>query len=430
MSSMDRWRQHDRTVISLGYDAARRERAAANAPAYVAALRDGSAWAVFSQALRDLGPALEASGFAENETDLAEGYRYLLGLVTMRLNSILYAAGPEVPAFVRGMDDIVKVGLDNPDGINSYLAEIRDDRTYRLFGTVGRERYVEFVQFGASGTLANNFLDQFSSTPDGRFEIWLSREKRPDNHLELPPGAQGLLVRQVQYDWENEPLSEIRIEQPGVDALPECLRTPDPAQVAEELTSLGATLRDELAFWFDYIRAFSGTGENTIGGDQPLAVSGASAVRAAPKGTFRLGPDEALVLELEPPEGLFWSVAIGDVWFRSIDPSRRQSSLNGHTARVDKDGLCRIVVAHEDPGIANWLDTAGHQRGIVTFRYVRTTSRPGVRSRVVRTAELSEVLPPDTAQVTAAERAETIASRTRGFAARYASPFTSRWGHA
>src|SRR5260370_23193674 len=107
MSSMDRWRQHDRTVISLGYDAARRERAAANAPAYVAALRDGSAWAVFSQALRDLGPALAASWFSENETDLAEGYRYLLGLVTMRLNSILYPAGPQVPAFVRAIDHIL-----------------------------------------------------------------------------------------------------------------------------------------------------------------------------------------------------------------------------------------------------------------------------------------------------------------------------------
>ena len=36
--------------------------------------------------------------------------------------------------------------------------------------------------------------------------------------------------------------------------------------------------------------------------------------------------------------------------------------LNGHQAVLD-DGVFRAVVAHRDPGVANWLDTAGNRRG-------------------------------------------------------------------
>jgi len=424
---MERWRDYDRALLALGYDAGRRARAEHESDTYAQALRTGEAWSTFCEGLRELGPALAASGFAHDDASLAEGYRYVLGLVTMRLNSILYASGPETPAFVRGMDDVLKVGLDNPDGINSFLAEIRDDRTYRIFGVAGTERYVEFVQSGATGTLANHYLDEFKIADGGTFELWLSPKPHDGNHIPLQPGATALLVRQVQYDWEHEELSEVRIEQPGSTAVPDCLATPTAAVVAEELSSLGTNLQDELAFWFDYTRAFSGAGANSFGTDQPLAVSGASAVRAAPKAPFAVGPDEALVLELEPPGGLFWSVAVGDVWFRSIDPSHRQTSLNGHQARVDDDGRCRVVLAHRDPGVANWLDIGGHERGLMTFRYVRTTSRPPITSTLVRVDGLDGLLPAGTARITPEERATIVAGRARGFARRYARPFTSRW---
>jgi hypothetical protein len=197
--------------------------------------------------------------------------------------------------------------------------------------------------------------------------------------------------------------------------------------VGEELLSLGRTLQDELAFWFDYTRAFGAAADNGFGADQPLAVSGNSTLRAAPKARFAVGRDEALVLEFDPPGGVFWSIAVGDVWFRSIDPSHRQTSLNGHQACVDGDGRCRIVLAHRDPGIANWLDIGGHERGIMTARYVRTTARPRISTRLVRLDELHALLPGDTMRVTPEERAAIIAGRVRGFARRYARPFTSRW---
>lgn len=393
----------------------------------LADLRSGAAWEEFCDALRDVGKGMLASEFAESDLERAEGYRYVLGLLTMRLQRLLYRTGPEQPAFIRLMDDILKFGLDNPDGVNSKSAEVRDDLTYRLFGRAGGERYVEFVLSGERGTLSNHFLDQFKIDADGRFEIVLSSRPHPGNWIPMPEGALSLLVRQIQYDWDSEGYTEIHIEQPGASGVPECLKVPEPAAVAAELRAVAKTFASEFEFWQDYTRAFRREGDNVIPRDQPLAFSGRSPVRAAPKGFFLLEPEQAMLLEFEDPGGLFWSVALGDTWFRSFDPSHHQMSLNGAQAIRDADGLYRLVIAHQDPGIANWLDTVGHRRGNITFRYVRTENRPEARLTVAPLAEILASLPPETARVSREERAETVANRKRAYSRRYAEPYTTRW---
>ena len=48
----------------------------------------------------------------------------------------------------------------------------------------------------------------------------------------------------------------------------------------------------------------------------------------------------------------------------------------------------RVVVAHEDPGVPNWLQTAGHDRGSMCWRWIRAQQHPEPRTRVVKLAEL------------------------------------------
>jgi Protein of unknown function (DUF1214) len=390
-------------------------------------LRSGAAWDMVCDAIRGVGHDMLASEFAESDLERAEGYRYVLGLLTMRLQRLLYRTGPEQPAFTRQMDDVLKFGLDNPDGINSKSAEIRDDLSYRIYGRAGGERYVEFVLSGDRGTLSNHFLADFGIAAGERFEIILSSEPQPGHWIPLVPGAHGLLCRQIQYDWDLEGYTEVHIEAIGGGGVPECLRVPEPAAVAAELRAMAQTFSSEFRFWQDYTRAFRREGDNVIPRDQPLAMSGHSMVRSAPKGFFVIEPDAAMLLEFDDPGGLFWSVAIGDTWFRSIDPSHHQMSLNGAQAVRDADGRYRIVIAHEDPGIANWLDTAGHRRGNITFRYVRTQKRPHADIRVGPLAEILAMLPPDTRRVTPDERSAVIARRGAAYARRYAEPLTTRW---
>jgi hypothetical protein len=48
----------------------------------------------------------------------------------------------------------------------------------------------------------------------------------------------------------------------------------------------------------------------------------------------------------------------------------------------------RLVVAHEDPGVDNWLDTAGHARGTMCLRWVGADSHPDPSTRVMKRVEL------------------------------------------
>ena len=57
------------------------------------------------------------------------------------------------------------------------------------------------------------------------------------------------------------------------------------------------------------------------------------------------------------------------------------------------------MIAHDDPGTANWLDTAGHSAGPVILRCVRTESAPVPTTRVIRFADVSAALPPGTRRV-------------------------------
>ena len=62
--------------------------------------------------------------------------------------------------------------------------------------------------------------------------------------------------------------------------------------------------------------------------------------------------------------------------------------MNHHGAKYRDDGSVRIVVAHQNPGVDNWLDTAGHQRGTMCWRWIRADVKPRPNTRVVKVADL------------------------------------------
>jgi hypothetical protein len=48
-----------------------------------------------------------------------------------------------------------------------------------------------------------------------------------------------------------------------------------------------------------------------------------------------------------------------------------------------------MVLAHRDPGVANWLDTAGHRCGTLCFRWIGAAEIVHPSTRVVKLADLS-----------------------------------------
>jgi hypothetical protein len=101
-----------------------------------------------------------------------------------------------------------------------------------------------------------------------------------------------------------------------------------------------------------------------------------------------------------------------------MDYTHRQSSLNGHQAHIDADGRFRCVVAHRDPGVPNWLDSAGHREGVVQYRWIWSEDNPRPTAQIVPFDELRNALPGDTPVVSPEARRDAIRIRQEHMARR------------
>ena len=178
--------------------------------------------------------------------------------------------------------------------------------------------------------------------------------------------------------------------------------------VARQLIALGDFVVDNLEFFLQFARPEK---PNSFNAPLDGTAMGAAAENRPVIGSWEIAPDEALVVEVSPPQGLYWSYSLGNPWWETIDYGSHQSSLNGHQATVDDDGILRTVIAHQDPGVANWLDTAGHSVGPIILRCVRTETAPVPTMRRVAFSDIDREVPAATRRVTPAERRTTMDAR-------------------
>jgi hypothetical protein len=119
----------------------------------------------------------------------------------------------------------------------------------------------------------------------------------------------------------------------------------------------------------------------------------------------------------------YQGIQLGSRWYISLDYISHQTSLTADQARTDPDGKLRFVISERDPGVANWLETTGHQRGYVQIRWQRLARdlgpADGPKVQVVPFAELAQLLPyAELARITPREHAERIAARQSAVADR------------
>jgi hypothetical protein len=77
------------------------------------------------------------------------------------------------------------------------------------------------------------------------------------------------------------------------------------------------------------------------------------------------------------------------------------------------------VVAHDDPGVPNWLDTEGRHEGLLNFRYFWGSTLPALQADVVPLARVRDALPADTPVVDASARAAEVRARRDHLAWRF-----------
>jgi hypothetical protein len=383
-------------------------------------LVSGRAWSHLLDALGKAADVVSSNVVARNPVDLASGFRHLLVLLALGADQALRAdPDPVLAVSPSGVDNVYKWGMDCPDCIYTGVP-LRGGETYRIWGNRGTARYVGLQSMAGMASSANVLLDELDLGSRGEVELTLSAERHAGNWLPIAEDATILVVRHFFYDWDTEVASSLSIERVGGSGG----RGPkdggaarDPREgAARQLIALGDFVLGNLDFFLQFSRPET---PNTFLPPLDGTNMGAAAENRPVIGSFQLEPDEALVVEVTPPEGLYWSYSIGNPWWETIDYARHQSSLNGHQATADDDGILRVVIAHEDPGVANWLDTAGHSAGPVILRCVRTESAPVPDTRVVRFDDIARSLPVGTRHVSAEDRRRTIAARRLAVSKRF-----------
>jgi hypothetical protein len=390
-------------------------------------LASGAAWRELVAALaraeqRVLGPGAPAA-----PRDRAEGFRHLLRFLVAGHLLCVEHADPKTPRFARMVDPAWPWGLDMPDCLYLF-APLCGDAVYRVWGSRGTATHVDFqVNWGhfalgdiaAWGTVSSANDLELDFATDGTFELWLGGSPRSRNWLPLAPNVEFLLVRQYFGDWEREQPGDLAIERVGGDG-----PTPPPRsdEIAARLDRLVTWLDRGGALWERMSRGLvEGMAPNSLVVTRPAESAQRAGLRGQVYGigNFHCATEEAVIVRFDPPRCRHWSVSLANWWWESLDFGSRQTSLNAHQAQLDVDGAFRGVIAHSDPGVPNWLDTAGHERGTLAIRFLLADEAPKVELERVALPELAAALPRSTPRVSRAERAAQLAQRRNAVRRRF-----------
>jgi hypothetical protein len=285
------------------------------------------------------------------------------------------------------------MGADNPDNFYQNAA-ISGAHEYRITGRRGTVHYLAFGtqagHYGQGGGMPpTGFLEasELELGEDGELEIFLSCTPKPKNWLRMTPETGTLIVRQTFLDRATEELAELRIERIDGPHQPEPIT---PALVDEGLKSASTLVAGASLLFAKWARDFQKHSNELPRFDQEVSNSaGGDPNIAYYHSHWRLAPDEALVIEVTPPRCEHWNFQLNNYWMESLDYRYFRIHVNKHSAVAEPDGSVRIVVAHADPGVPNWIQTVGHESGTMCFRWVRAESHPVPATRVVKLAELS-----------------------------------------
>ena len=97
-------------------------------------------------------------------------------------------------------------------------------------------------------------------------------------------------------------------------------------------------------------------------------------------GSWQKAKGEALLIEFVPPHCETWIMQLCSIWQENLDVYEdSQGYLNKFMADYEDDGMVRIVVADQDPGIGcNWIDSFQHEKGVFSLRLIKTEAAPEI----------------------------------------------------
>ncbi|MFP6665592.1 MAG: hypothetical protein VCC00_15475 [Deltaproteobacteria bacterium] len=420
---------------------------------------------------------------------LAEGYRYLAGYMHTAVERAFHD-DPMRPQFRNALSPITRATIDNADAIYFYTAidgrqsyllrgEIGDSRHWRgaAPAATGRKAPHYLIFEASQGALAGDTGELTELIPgtkaqtgrmdsstievgaDGSFEILFAPERpsdwqgnfvsthrrvgKPhpvDPEIGLDRFADYISGRQIFLDWDREDAIHLEIARVGGEG--EVSEIYSWQRAAAELRRCGATAHNQIRFWNAFWTILMGTyGERP--GTLPgigfkrnefnqmnvagLATGGGMSTNLYAGTIAELEQGEVLLVESEiRARPAYIGFQLGNLWGESLEYANRVGSRNGFQSHIASDGRMRWVIAHEDPGIQNWVDTSGHREVFVAPRWAfsETPAKedwPTVTCRKIAATELRASLPADTPEFSPEQRRAEIAIRQRHVRRRFRS---------
>jgi hypothetical protein len=309
-------------------------------------------------------------------SDVGEGLRAVMHLLQGGLVTY-FDDDPDHPIFRRIVSPTRKFTGDNADTLY-YDAPVSPKHVYRIRGNTAGACYVSLTveagaQEGRFGSRTAGAINdtEFSVGADGSFEIIAGGPERSKNWLALPPDAARITTRHY-YEEERARAADTTPCVPlSIEVFGEALPAPESYTDA----SVAAGIRRVINFVETRTLGMGRPGTR----EQPAFVSkvpnqfvppvkpgdfALAAVDAAySMAMVMLGPEEALVILGRWPKCRFANLSLWNRHMQTFDYAHRRVSLNRKQTVLEKDGSFRMVIAHRDPGLPNWLDTEG--RGFV-----------------------------------------------------------------
>jgi hypothetical protein len=273
------------------------------------------------------------------------------------------------------------------------------------------------MHLGRFGVFSEHTLADLEVGADGSVELWISPERQERNWLESDPEARLVLVRQYLCDWERDRAATFTIERVDAHGIPPAAMTP--ANLTVALNRAATWIERSIEFWCTYVeRARETLPRNSV--SPPTTPKGGAPSIAYGAGWWELAPDEALLVTTDVPDADYWGWTLHHRYrLDSGDFANRQTSLNMVQTEVDDDARIRFVVAPDDPGVPNWIDSEQQPEGMFVYRSIGTRSPPTVECEVVPLARVREHVPASHPTISRAERREQLARRRAAVLARY-----------
>jgi len=350
-----------------------------------------SAMRALAEAVAELENSYVGPERAMRGTDERVAGRYSVVHALLHGFQFWFEADPARPLFHRWHTLTKKLLGDNPDAVY-YGAAIDPARSYRIRSNITGAVYTSYTTEGGtkdghlSTRIASTLNDtQFDIAADGSYEIIASPEpppgatvENPRNWLRLVPDSGSVTTRHY-YEWERSAAADPALHVP---IMIEPLVDPGPAPIMDD-QAVAAGIRRVINFIrgvtvdmrrggdieIPWVSREPNVFRNPSSQDSNLAIGYAARDNVYRQAPYQLKPSEALEMRGRFPRCRFANVVLWNHYMQTPPYPGRRVSLNRRQVQYESDGSFRIVVAHRDPGVPNWIDTAGAPSGIIFWRF-------------------------------------------------------------